>query len=106
MRLQNNVGSLFINNHLVDTNSEGREYLVQSNSTLVLERTMFPVKSMIIFDNNANNPIRIVNSGIIKLKYGTGKVTDFDTEVMPFSSRFYDGALSIMSSDSIFAKLS
>ena len=59
VRLQNNDDSLFINNHLVDTNSEGRVYLVQSNSTLNLERTMFPVKSMIISDNNANNTIKI-----------------------------------------------
>ena len=99
VRLQNNDDSLFINNHLVDTNSEGREYLVQSNSTLNLERTMFPVKSKIVSDNSANNTIKIANSGIIKLKYGTGEVIDFDTEVMPFSSRFYDGALSIISSD-------
>ena len=105
VRLQNNSDSLFINNHLVDTNSAGRVYLVQSNSTLNLERTIFPVKSMIISDNNANNTIKIANSGIIRLKYGTGDVIDFDTEVMPFSSRFYDGALSIISSDSTFAKL-
>ena len=43
VRLQNNVGSSFVNNHLVDTNSAGREYLVHGNSTLVLEGTTFPI---------------------------------------------------------------
>jgi hypothetical protein len=67
---------------------------------------MFPVKSKIVSDNNTDNSIRIVNSGAIKVKDGTGNVTDYDTETLPFSSRIYNEAFSIISSNSTLAKLS
>jgi poly(beta-D-mannuronate) C5 epimerase len=105
VRLYNNTDSSFINNHLYDINSGGREYLVQANSTLNLGRTMFPIKSKIISDDSTNNMINIVDSGMIKLKDGTGKITDIDTEMMPFSSRIYGEAFSIISANSTFAKL-
>ena len=105
VRLYNNTNSSFINNHLYDTNSGGREYLVQANSSLNLVRTMFPIKSNIISDDSTNNTLNIVDSGMIKLKDGTGKITDIDTEMMPFSSRIYGEAFSIISANSTFAKL-
>lgn len=105
VRLYNNTDSSFINNHLYDIISGGREYLVQANSTLNLVRTMFPIKSKIISDDSTNNMIVIVDSGMIKLKDGTGKITDIDTEMMPFSSRIYGEAFSIISANSTFAKL-
>jgi parallel beta-helix repeat protein len=101
VRIHNNNDSVFINNK----SSAGREYFIHANSTLNFERTFFPIKLKVISDESTDNMIRIVGSGKIKVKDGTGNVTDFDTDALPFSSRVYDEALSIISSDSTFANL-
>jgi parallel beta-helix repeat protein len=101
VRLYNNTDSVFINN----ISSAGREYYVHANSILNFEKTFFPVKFKVISDEGTNNMLRFVESGKIKVKDGSGNVTDFDTDVFPFSSKIYDGGLSVISSDSTFANL-
>jgi len=101
VRLFDNIDSVFINNKA----SAGREYFVHSNSTLNFEKTFFPIKLTVISDKSTDNMIRIIGSGKIIVKDGTGNFTDFDTDVSPFSARIYDETHSIISSNSTFSNL-
>ena len=52
------------------TTSYGHEYLVQDNSSLNFEKTLFPIWMSIIADNSSNNIINVYDSGKIIIKDG------------------------------------
>jgi parallel beta-helix repeat protein len=97
VQLNNNNGSLFKSNDVNDTTSYGHEYLVQNNSTLKFEKTIFPSWSSIIADNSSNNMVNMLDSGRIIVRDMGGDLTDFDTDAIPFISRIYNETLSIIS---------
>jgi parallel beta-helix repeat protein len=101
VRLNNNSGSLFEGNDAKDTTSYGQEYLVQDNSTLNLEKTSIPSWMYIIADNSSNNVVNINDSGRIIVKGMEGDTTNFDTDIIPYSSRINNETLSIMSHTSM-----
>ena len=97
VRLNNNSGSLYEANDDKDATSYGHEYLVQDNSTLTFKRTSFPTWSSITADNSSKNVINIYDSGWIIIRDMKGDITNFDTDVFPFTSRIYNETLSIIS---------
>ena len=104
VRLRDNHESLFRSNDDKDYTSYGREYLVQNNSTLNFERTLFPNWVSIISDNSSTNMINVFDSGRIIIKDGNGDITNFDTDIIPYTLRIYSETLSIISHNSRLQK--
>ena len=91
---------MFKGNDAKDTTSFGHEYRVQDNSTLNFEKTSFSSRMYIIADNSSNNMVNIHDSGRIIIKDMEGDITNFDTDVIPYTSRIYNETLSIISHNS------
>jgi hypothetical protein len=96
IRVKNNTGSLFINSDPSDITSSSNKYLVETNSTLNLEKDLFPLETMIESDNSTNNIVKISNSGVIVVRDERGNVTNINTN-LPFVSRIHNETLSIVS---------
>ena len=96
VRVRNNTGSLFINNDPVDITSSSHKYSVEANSTLNIERTLFPFEARIESDNSTNNMVNISNSGVIIVKDERGNSTHINTN-LPLISKINNETLSIMS---------
>jgi parallel beta-helix repeat protein len=104
VRLNNNTATLLKSNDNKDTTSYGHGYLVQNNSTLNFEKTVFPSWRSIIADNSSNNMVNIHDSGRIIVRDMEGNSTNFGTDVLPFISRIYNETLSIISYNSTLVK--
>jgi mannuronan 5-epimerase len=97
VRLINNTGSLLSGNDDKENTSHAREYLVQKNSTLKFEKTLFPNWKSIISDNSSSNLVNVQNSGRVIIRDTAGDITNFDTDVLPFISRINNETLSVIS---------
>jgi parallel beta-helix repeat protein len=110
--LNNNTGSKFINNSIpivntttiakASTNVINYQYAISHNSSLNLERTNFPIDTVIRALGHTNNTLNISNSGTIKVRENNNNTHSnitriYDTNNSPFSTKLSHTDISIIS---------